>query len=637
MKLKTKLLLGSGVPLVLVVLFWAIYAPRSEHTLLIDQLELKTRSLADLLGITAGANLSYNDASAAADGLALAANDSDFVFAQVRTLKGDVFASKGDVPQGLGVLARNLVDRPQVVRTDDAIVASVPVRDAAGKPLGWTVLAMSTARAATASQQLLLTACLYSALLLALGAGIAWFLAAGVTRQLGEVRDLLLRLARGDIHKVAAELEQRTLRAGAPTEGDELPRAAMLLVQSLRERTVQADMIARGALREAAALDRSGDLGEAFGRVCIAIDGLIQNTDALVTAAQQGDLSRRAKAEEFEGSYGKLLGSANAMMDAVSAPLDEAISVLERLAAGDLTARASRIFQGEYARIMRALDAAATNLDDSLTQAARAAEQVASASTQIASSSDEVARGAATQAQTLQTTSTSLAGIGGATKRNASSAHDAHVLATDASAASARGSESMRQMTDAMDRIGQATERTAAIIRDINEIAFQTNLLALNAAVEAARAGEAGSGFAVVAAEVRTLALQSKDAARRTETLIGESVSLTNRGTQISVQVGESLNAIVSSVGKVSDVIGQIARASTEQALELERVNQTVAAVDALAQRAAASSNESSLTADALSLQARDLSEIVGRFRLGAPTEGAKVPRAPRAVVGRAN
>jgi methyl-accepting chemotaxis protein len=331
------------------------------------------------------------------------------------------------------------------------------------------------------------------------------------------------------------------------------------------------------------------------------------------------------------------LESANAMMDAVSAPLEEAIGVLERLAAGDLTARACQPFQGEYARIMRALDAAAANLDESLTQAARAAEQVASASTQIASSSDEVARGAATQAQTLQTTSTSLAGIGGATKRNAGSAQDAHVLATEASAASARGAESMRQMTDAMSRIGQATERTAAIIRDINEIAFQTNLLALNAAVEAARAGESGSGFAVVAAEVRTLALQSKDAARRTETLIGESVSLTNRGTQISAQVEESLNAIVSSVGKVSDVIGQIARASTEQAEELERVNHTVVAVDALAQRAASSSNHSSQTADSLSLQARDLLQIVGRFRLGAANEAGQGSRAPRGNARRAN
>ena len=157
----------------------------------------------------------------------------------------------------------------------------------------------------------------------------------------------------------------------------------------------------------------------------------------------------------------------------------------------------------------------------------------------------------------------------------------------------------MNPTTCSMNRIRGAAEGTAAIIRDINDIAFQTNLLALNAAVEAARAGEAGRGFAVVAEEVRNLALRSKEAAKKTETLIGESLQLTEQGEAISGRVSGTLGDIVTAVGKVSSIVASIAHASQEQAEGIEQSTRAMSQMDQATQQAAANSEEASSAARA--------------------------------------
>jgi methyl-accepting chemotaxis protein len=213
-----------------------------------------------------------------------------------------------------------------------------------------------------------------------------------------------------------------------------------------------------------------------------------------------------------------------------------------------------------------------------------------------------------------------------ATKRNAESAVEANKLADAARAASTNGSTAMLQMTQAMSQIRTAAEGTAAIIRDINDIAFQTNLLALNAAVEAARAGEAGRGFAVVAEEVRNLALRSKDAAKKTEQLISESMSLTKHGEEISSSVNTTLGEIVGSVGKVSEIVSHIARASQEQAAGIEQSQRAMTQMDQATQQAAANSEETSSAAEELAAQAQELNGLVAQFQLGNNTAALRKP-----------
>jgi methyl-accepting chemotaxis protein len=188
----------------------------------------------------------------------------------------------------------------------------------------------------------------------------------------------------------------------------------------------------------------------------------------------------------------------------------------------------------------------------------------------------------------------------------------------------------MEQMTSAMSQIRASAEGTAAIIRDINDIAFQTNLLALNAAVEAARAGEAGRGFAVVAEEVRNLALRSKEAAKKTEQLIGESMALTKQGEEISGRVSGALGEIVGSVTRVSEIVSHIARASQEQSEGIEQSQRAMTQMDQATQQAAANSEQTSSAAEELASQAQELTVLVGRFQLGAPPAEVQAKQAVR-------
>jgi methyl-accepting chemotaxis protein len=178
----------------------------------------------------------------------------------------------------------------------------------------------------------------------------------------------------------------------------------------------------------------------------------------------------------------------------------------------------------------------------------------------------------------------------------------------------------MTVMLDSMGKIRAASEGTAVIIKDINDIAFQTNLLALNAAVEAARAGDAGRGFAVVAEEVRNLAGRAKEAAKKTEELIKESVKLADGGQVVSTEVNGHLSEITSSVGKVTSIVAEIAEASKEQSRGIGQVNKALTEMDKVTQQNAANSEESSSAAEELASQAQELAEMIGRFSLSRAT-----------------
>ncbi len=357
------------------------------------------------------------------------------------------------------------------------------------------------------------------------------------------------------------------------------------------------------------------------------LKALIEDAGKLVDAAVGGNLSFRADATKHEGDFKKIVDGVNKTLDAVLDPINEAATVLESLAERDLTARVKGNYQGDHAKIKDSLNQMANALHDALSQVAEAVGQVTSASSQIASSSQAVAEGASEQASSLEETSSSLEEMASMTKQNADNAKQADVMVRDAQGASNEGGKAMVQMSEAMVKIKTSAEGTAAIIKDINEIAFQTNLLALNAAVEAARAGEAGRGFAVVAEEVRNLALRAKDAAQKTESLINESVSLADQGESVSGEVNAKLKDIVAGITKVSGIIGEIATASQEQSNGIEQVNRAVAEMDKVTQQNAANSEESSSASEELNSQAEELAAMVGGFKLNRTSFGASKTR----------
>ncbi len=244
-------------------------------------------------------------------------------------------------------------------------------------------------------------------------------------------------------------------------------------------------------------------------------------------------------------------------------------------------------------------------------QAFYGAEQVADASGQVSSASQSLAEGSTEQAAGLEETSSSLEEMASMTKQNADNASQASTLASEARKAADLGAESIQKMGIAIDDIQKSSDETAKIIKVIDEIAFQTNLLALNAAVEAARAGEAGKGFAVVAEEVRNLAIRSAEAADKTTELIEQSVKNAKNGVVISNDVKSALDQIVQGIGKTSDLVDEIAAASSEQAQGIEQINTAVSQMDKITQQNAASAEESASAAEEMASQAQSMKEIV--------------------------
>jgi methyl-accepting chemotaxis protein len=387
--------------------------------------------------------------------------------------------------------------------------------------------------------------------------------------------------------------------------------------------------VARGETPADITDEYRGDFGEMKNNWNALLDTMRRrsnDTRRLLDAARQGDLDVRADASAYEGNNAELIRGLNAILDAIAQPLHEAMAVLDRVARRDLTARMVGQYVGDYAKMRGSVNATAEAIHDVVGRVAAAAAQVSQAAEEIASTSRSVASGASAQASALEETSASLETMSSATRGSADSAQQANGLAHGARESATDGAAAMQQMSLAMSKIRLSAESTSQIIKDINEIAFQTNLLALNAAVEAARAGDAGRGFAVVAEEVRSLALRSKEAATKTEGLIRESMQQADAGDTTSRRVAEKLTAIVTSIGKVTDIVDELAASSKEQAVGIEQVTKAVADVDAVTQQNAASSEQSSASAQELTRQAEDLAAIIATFQLGNGGHAASLP-----------
>ncbi|MGC4000625.1 MAG: methyl-accepting chemotaxis protein [Anaeromyxobacter sp.] len=386
------------------------------------------------------------------------------------------------------------------------------------------------------------------------------------------------------------------------------------------------EAIARGEIPPPIADEWPGDfaaLRSSINRCCAAIQALVSDADGLASAAVEGRLSARAEAGHHEGDFRRIVDGVNRTLDAAVAPVREASAVLGRLAARDLCARMGGDYRGDHAQMKESLNAAADALHGALVQVAGAARQVASASSQIAASSQAVASGASEQANALVETTSRLEGITEVAQRTRAGAGRADGLARSARTAASDGATAMNAMAGAMARIRASAESTSQIIRDINDIAFQTNLLALNAAVEAARAGDAGRGFAVVAEEVRSLALRSKEAARRSEELIRDSMRQATEGEETSRAVSTRLGTIATDVSQVTEVVAEITRESAEQAVGVEQVTVAVSEMEKVTQQNAASSEESSSAAAELAENAQELRRLVESFQLGEDGAGA--------------
>jgi len=304
------------------------------------------------------------------------------------------------------------------------------------------------------------------------------------------------------------------------------------------------------------------------------------------------------------------------MQRKLTAELARAAVIAGEVAAGNLAVDATSERRDEVGDLVRALGAMTSQLGDSMRTVLDSSESIRTASAEIATGNLDLSVRTEQTASSLQQAAASMEQLTGTVKQSADSARQANQLASTAAEVAERGGKVVAQVVSTMTEINVASKKIGDIIGVIDGIAFQTNILALNAAVEAARAGEQGRGFAVVASEVRSLAQRSAQAAKEIKVLIGASVDKVEGGSRLVADAGQTMNEIVSSVQRVSNIIGEITAASAEQSDGIGQINTSVVQLDQMTQQNAALVEQSAAAAESLKDQAGTLARVVGNFRL---------------------
>ena len=305
-----------------------------------------------------------------------------------------------------------------------------------------------------------------------------------------------------------------------------------------------------------------------------------------------------------------------ALRTVVIAPLRRALARIEQIAEGNLTLAEDPAGLSEIGRLSLGLQSMQRALAATVEAVRQGADEIFRGTGEISAGNSDLSSRTEQQAAAIEETAASMEQLTATVKQNADNAHRASGLAKDASGKATHGGEIVAGVVSTMGNISDSSRKISEITAVINSIAFQTNILALNAAVEAARAGEQGRGFAVVASEVRNLASRSAQAAKEIEGLIGESVSLIERGAKEVSAAGGTMSEIVAAVGRVSAIMLEIASASDEQSRGIEQVSQAVAEMDHVTQQNASLVEEAAAAAASLEAQAAALTEAVGAFRL---------------------
>jgi methyl-accepting chemotaxis protein len=311
----------------------------------------------------------------------------------------------------------------------------------------------------------------------------------------------------------------------------------------------------------------------------------------------------------------------------ITNPIGYALEVAQAVAEGDLTSQIGHCHADELGQLLEALRKMNDNLAGIVGQVRSGTTTITTASTEIAQGNLDLSSRTEQQASALEETASSMEELTSTVKQNADNAQQADSLARSASEVAQRGGSVVAEVVETMNAINESSRKIVDIISVIDGIAFQTNILALNAAVEAARAGEQGRGFAVVASEVRSLAQRSASAAKEIKQLITDSVSKVDDGTRLVSLAGSTMDEVVDSVRRVTEIVAEISMANREQTSGIEQINIAITQMDHTTQQNAALVEQAAAAAAAMQDQAEELDKVVCRFRLN--------DAAPRLASGR--
>ena len=410
------------------------------------------------------------------------------------------------------------------------------------------------------------------------------------------------------------------------------------IIKPLNMAASNLESIAKGQIPSQITEHYNGDFNAIKNNLNASINALtllVTDTAMLVQAAQNNQLDKRADATKHWGDYRKIVEGVNGTLDtvmqqtaadaaekaqesqALSDAVEETQHIIEGAKAGDLSQRVSLDGKiGAIASLCDGVNALMDKMTEVIVQVKEAGETINTAASEIATGNNDLSSRTEQQASSLEETASSMEQLSSAVKQNAENAKQANQLAAAASNVAIRGGTAVSEVVNTMAAITTSSRKIEAIISVIDGIAFQTNILALNAAVEAARAGEQGRGFAVVAGEVRNLAQRSAGAAKEIKELISDSVGKVQEGTKLVEDAGKTMEEIVSSVQRVTDIMGEISAASSEQSAGINQVNNAITSMDEVTQQNAALVEQAAAAAESLVEQAVSLMDTVGEFKL---------------------
>jgi methyl-accepting chemotaxis protein len=407
---------------------------------------------------------------------------------------------------------------------------------------------------------------------------------------------------------------------------------------------------------------RKGQITAAVDGVKASLTAMQSEITSLAGAALAGNLAARADTGKFEYSFKAMAEGINATLDAVIGPLNVAASYVDRIAKGDIPDRITDPYngdfntiknnlntcieavnllvadantlshaaldgciqtrvdaskhQGDFRSIVEGVNATLETIVTPIVAVKSAVNSISMAAREISAGNADLSQRTEQQAASLEETVYSMEELASTVRQNTDNAKQANQMALAASEVAAKGGGVVQQVVDTMSAINESARKIVDIISVIDGIALQTNILALNAAVEAARAGEQGRGFAVVASEVRNLAQRSAAAAKEIKALIGDSVEKVEGGSRLVSEAGKTMDEIVVSVKRVSDIMAEIAVASVEQSSGIDQVNRAVTQMDEMTQQNAALVEQAAAAAESLEEQAITLMQTVAQFRL---------------------
>ncbi len=482
--------------------------------------------------------------------------------------------------------------------------------------------------AAANLQQLRMTALLLGLLVAAGTVLLALKIGGAVARPITEMASIAQDVAIGRLDRVAVQKSNDEIGQVAKSLND--------IVASQQQLAATARQIAGGNTQvDISSRSAHDELSTAFISMRDTLTSLVTEMQQLSIAAQDGKLNVRGNATRFDGAFRDLVAGVNATLEAGAAPVREAHAVLDKLASRDLMARMTGTYRGDHASLSDSLNSAITDLAEALTEVRRESDGIHAASQEIASASQEQANGATRQAGLLETMSGDISEQRSLSGSVATQTQEVNALVSKTRDAARAGYAKVEEVAGALAVIRERALMTQKIARKMEEIASQTNLLALNAAVEAARAGEAGAGFAVVAEEVRALALRATESAKETQLVIDEAVKSVISGVKLGEAAVDVLQGIETHAADAATVVAEIASNSEAQAKGLVTIDGSASNVATYTSAAAANAEQTAAASEELSSMAGTLAALVGRFRLDATVTTTRKELQAEARVGR--